>query len=217
MKNVFIALCLIISFVQISFAINDQETKKIIQSPIKYLRKIEDLKNTHKIPKLIIKSIINKTRFDFVIIEDFSSQQYLLKSGCEFTNKEFFFMFDNQRKISRDERLQGICSQFNFFIVESVEFETVLSKNSGYCSVNLFVELTDNDDISLQSIDEMFVMLFITYFENGGYAWDNVDLKNCESNEFNIGIEIFEFNASDFEGKAEFKFLCKISELGLKA
>ncbi len=148
------------NLLQWNIVADDEKNQRL--SKVKYLRRIQNLKETHKIPKLIIKSIINDSQRDFIIVNESLDKQYVLESGYEYeVDKDDipFLMLQNQRKISLDEQLQGVCSQFKFFIVELDEFGCVSIKNCALCSVDLIVELDEKEDeIALNQIDKVFIV-----------------------------------------------------------
>ena len=208
MKKMLIAIVMITSLFQLSLAIDNQKNQRLSQPLFKHLRKIEALKTAQKIPRLTIKSIINKTQYQLAIVDKVTYNQYILapEQECEIAS----FMDDIQNKISREDRLQGICDQHSFFITKVEESGYLSIDNGGLCTINLIIQ-PDHENTDLPSIHKMVVKLWMSYFqEQDGYGFSNIEIENCKSEELEITMEIFERKHPDPNHIFQANFCCSI-------
>ncbi|MDP3787709.1 MAG: hypothetical protein Q8Q60_00145 [Candidatus Chromulinivorax sp.] len=207
------SLLLLLLFIT-SFALKLTAHEEIIQqaNPDQYLRKIQKLKNTHKLPNIVITSVVNNTEHDLLIIDESTYEQYLLESGYEYDRNDIpFLTHKNQQRIPLNERLQGTCSQFNFFIAQPDEFGAISTKNCGFCTLNLLVNLHDKTDDNEHQISTMFASLTTEYFARKAHSDSIVKITNFELKECCVVLTINNITKLYDPNNSEFKFLCTIS------
>ncbi len=196
--------------------ITNEINSKSLQYITQYLRTINDLKRAHKIPRLIVTSIINDTPFDLTIANKFFRDRCLLKAEEE--TEISSFIKKQQQTISRENRILGACDLFYFFIEEINTLESLSTEYSTPCWIDLSVELNkeedDDDDnssfLNLPSINKFFVSIITKHNKTAHLSLLTIENNDYQSNEIKVTIKISESDNASRYGK--FRYCCKLAK-----
>ncbi len=190
MQKRWITLLMLLSLFQVTIAMNDYFFDLNLQAQCKYLQRIQALKHAHEIPVIVIKSILNSTKYDVAIVNEFTYESCIIPAGQQVEVADF--MKKMQRQLSRKDRLDGLCDQFSFYMTLLETSGYLSTEKGGYCHINFFVDLHDDGkQFAMQSIDNMLVKFHIDYF-NGCAGQHELQVVNDQSDAFEITLKIVE-------------------------